>query len=159
MLAGLVIGLQPDIVIETGAAWGQTSEAIGWALRTNEHGHLYSFEPDLERHAHALGRTFELPVDVLPIESMTDWEPSGTIGFAFFDSTFPLRVPEFLHYRRWMNERTVVAFHDTAPQAGGGQLDDWYDLATQIEHLLVYPGYLRAIHFPTPRGLILGQVL
>lgn len=159
LLAGLVTGLQPEVVIETGAAWGQTTAAISNALRYNEHGRLYSFEPDPERHMYAVKRTRDMPVDVLLSESITDWVPPGFIGFAFFDSTFPLRVPEFLHYRQWMGGRTVVAFHDTAPQAGGGQLGDHYDLDTQINSELVLPGYLRVINLPTPRGITIGQVL
>lgn len=159
LVAGLVRGLQPDMVIETGAAFGQTTELIGHALVANEHGWLYSFEPDLDRHAYALGRTIDLPVGILPVESIGEWEPPGEIGFAFFDSLFDLRVPEFRHYRQWMTDRTIVAFHDTAPQAGGGQLGDWYDLATQIEYELVRGGAIRTISLPTPRGLVIGQVL
>lgn len=159
MLAGLVRGLQPEVVIETGAAWGQTTEAIGRALQVNEHGHLYSFEPDPKRHEHTWGKCFKLRavVTVFPTESITGWIPPGEIDFAFFDSTFPLRVPEFLHYLPHMTDRTIVAFHDTAPQAGGGQLGDWYDLATEIKATLA--SYLHIIEFPTPRGLILGQVV
>jgi Methyltransferase domain len=159
LLRGLVRGLQPEVVIETGAAWGQTTEALGSALDNNGHGRLYSFEPDPLRARYARSRTSNLPVDVLVTESIGEWEPPGTIGFAFFDSTFPLRVAEFEHYNQWMDYRTIVAFHDTAPQAGGGQLGDWYDLATYIEAHLVATNRLRAISLPTPRGLIIGQVL
>lgn len=159
LLAGFVRALQPEVVIETGAAWGQTAEAIGHALERNRHGWLYSFEPDLDRHAHTVGRCFDLPVEIIPMESIGDWVPPDDIGFAFFDSTFPLRVSEFRFYRQWMNDRTIVAFHDTAPQSGGGQLGDWYDLSSQIEHELTSPGLIRTIDMPTPRGLVIGQVL
>lgn len=159
LLVGLIRGLQPDVVVETGTAWGQTAEAIGHALASNGHGRLFSFEPIHERAAVASIRCLNVPVDVAYTESITDWIPPAAIDFAFFDSTFSLRVPEFRHYRKWMTDRTIVAFHDTAPQAGGGQLGDWYDLATQIEHELTRPGCLRTIDLPTPRGLMIGQVL
>ena len=48
---GLVRATQPSLCVETGAAWGQTAERIGWALAANGHGHLYTLEPDRRRAA------------------------------------------------------------------------------------------------------------
>lgn len=145
MIAGLIRGLQPDYVIETGSAWGQTTEAIGKALLRNGHGILHSIELDHERVVRTRQRCDFLPVMVFEIGSL-DWWPRLTIDFAFFDSLLDLRVPEFWRYLPWMREGTVVAFHDTRP---GRELRD------EIEQLA---DVLRYIHLPTPRGITIGEV-
>lgn len=155
MLAGLVRGLQPSLCIETGSAWGQTSEAIGHALHANGHGRLAAIEPDPERAEHTARRCAGLPVDVVNTESL-DYKPNGPIGFVFFDSLFPLRCVEFLAWRDNMHPGTVVAFHDSAPGHGGGQFPNGRDLRGTIETELV--DHLRVIHLPTPRGITIAEV-
>lgn len=156
LLAGLVRGLQPELCIETGTAWGQTAQAIGEALQRNGHGRLVTFEPDPERAAFSEARCDGLPVEVNACSSV-ERVPCQPVDFAFFDSLFPLRVPEFLFYRPEMHAGTIVAFHDSAPGAGGGQFDLGRDLRTEIA--VVLAPYLRFIHLPTPRGITIGEVL
>lgn len=152
LIAGMVRGLQPDVVVETGAAWGQTAEAIGLVLRGNGHGHLWSLEVDPERVAYARKRCDGLPVTVLEQSSLEFTPPDG-VGLAFFDSLFPTRVPEFERYRPHMAQGCVVVFHDSAPLHGGGQFPDDRDLM-QTLNLLDIP----LLHLRTPRGVTIGQV-
>ena len=49
LIGGLVRGLQPDTVVETGSYSGQTTEIILRALDENEHGTLVTCEVDVER--------------------------------------------------------------------------------------------------------------
>jgi predicted O-methyltransferase YrrM len=145
MVAGVIRGLQPGYVIETGSAWGQTAEAIGKALLRNGHGRLHSIEPDRQRAAFTRNRTDGLPVQVFECSSL-DFTPTRTIDFAFFDSLLELRIPEFHRFRPWMREGTIVAFHDTRPGR---------DLRADIESELD----IRFIHLPTPRGITFGEVI
>lgn len=159
MLAGLVRGLQPEYVVETGSAWGQTSEAIGQALLKNGHGKIISLEVDQERVLYSRQRCAGLPVECLQQSSM-DFVPTEEIQFSFFDSLFPLRVPEFLRYYPYMKRGSIAAFHDTHPGHGGGQFDDpSIDLRVDIIQRLERGGYLKALYLCTPRGIMIGEVL
>lgn len=154
LIAGLVVGLQPELVVETGSAWGQTTKLIGEALRHNGHGELHSIEPDPERVEHtrnlctAKGGGEWLPVKVHEMKSL-DWVPPGPIDFAFFDSLIELRVPEFEGYLPHMHQGTIVAFHDTADHHGL-----WPHIAG-----LERAGKLLPIRLPTPRGLVIAEVI
>jgi len=144
MVAGVVRGLQPDYCLETGSAFGQTTEAIGKALFRNGHGHLDSIEPDLHRAVFTRSRCDGLPITVHQIDSL-EFVPDRTIDFAFFDSLLELRTPEFRRFRQWMRRGTIVAFHDTRPGR---------DLRDEIGALGI-----RFVHFPTPRGITFGEVI
>lgn len=141
LVGAFVRALQPECVVETGSAFGQTAEAIGAALVQNGHGHLHSLETDPARAAIARGRTSTLPVDILEADSLS-WEPSHAIDFAWFDSALHIRTSEFRSYRPWFSERCVVGFHDAGPQHG---------IRPDIEALAG-----SWIYLPTPRGVMFG---
>jgi hypothetical protein len=149
LVGGFVRALQPDLVVETGSAWGQTAFRIGQALLDNGRGTLHTIEPDQTRADHTRVRCEDLPVVVEQMKSM-DWTPPGPIGFAWFDSLANLRVPEFLSYFPWLQAGAIVGFHDTGPHQG--------TLRADVEELEML-GHLLLIHLPTPRGVTFGQVL
>jgi hypothetical protein len=148
LVGALVAALQPDLVLETGTAWGQTAEHIGFALLRNGEGRLVTLEPDPERAAYSRNRCYGMPVEVLEARSL-DYTPPGPVGFAWFDSLFDLRAREFLHYKPWLQPGTLVGFHDTGPH---------HPLRPDLDQL-VTAGHLRLVYLPTPRGLALAEVL
>jgi predicted O-methyltransferase YrrM len=156
LVAAFVRALQPDLVFETGAAWGQTSELIGRALVANGQGFLVTTEPDAERADYTVARCEGLPVVVRQHGSL-EWEPPGPIQFAFFDSLWELRISEFLHVRPFLKAGTVVCWHDTAPGHGQGTYPGGRDLRQEIDTVLA--GQVRTIHLPTPRGVTFAEVL
>lgn len=155
LLFGLVRALQPELCVETGAAFGQSAYAIGDALRMNGHGHLISLELDPIRAQIAAETCRDLPVSILRAPSL-EWEPLADtrIGFVFLDSVSTLRVAEFRHLRSWMHAGSIVCMHDTAP--GHGKMNG-SDTREQIERELV--SEVRLIHLPTPRGLTIAEVV
>ena len=138
----------------TGSAWGQTTAVIGRALQRNGHGRLVSLELLPERVAFTRERCIGLPVEVIAGDSLA-FVPAQEVEFAFFDSIFALRVPEFQKFKQYMRRGTIVAFHDTAPWHG--VMPSGRDLRTEIEVEL--KDSLRLIHLPTPRGCTVGEVL
>lgn len=151
LVGTFVRALQPEYVIETGSCLGQTSFAIGLALAANRHGRLDTLEPDPERAAFTRDRVarhegIAAAVTVHEIGSM-EFTPAEPIGFAWLDSRFELRVPEFERYRDWMGPGTIVGFHDTAPHHGL-----WGDDIGKL------PG-VRQIRLRTPRGVTFVEVL
>lgn len=165
LIAGLVRGLQPRLVVETGAAFGQTTVAILEALERNGHGHLFTYENDTERAAWVRRLTLEHAGRLTLAENSLDANLLGypLLDFAFFDTHYETRVPEFLHFRPWMRKGTIVAFHDTAPGRGAHRISTGESLREQLEAVsynhMQNRHELRLIDLPTPRGLTLGEVL
>lgn len=149
LVAGFVRALQPDVVVETGTAWGQTAQVIGRALERNEHGHLWTLEPDPGRAEFSRRRCAGLPVTVVQQGSL-DWQPPAPIDFAWLDSLCQLRVPEFTGWHAQFAPGAFVGFHDTGPQHE--------PLRSQIE-ALAEKGLLRPIFLPTPRGVAFAEVV
>lgn len=147
-VGALITALQPDFVLETGTAWGQTAEQIGISLLDNGRGRLVSLEVDPVRVAFSRERCAGLPVAVLEQGSL-DYMPVDQVDFAWFDSLFHLRGPEFRRYLPCLRKGAIVGFHDTGPQ---------HPLRPSIQ-ALADEGLLRVIYFPTPRGFALGEVL
>lgn len=151
LVGAFVRALQPDCVLETGTAFGQTAEAIGTALAANGHGHLETLEPDAERAEYARLRCRGLPVLVYQRPSLR-WlspQPHPPYGFVWLDSLIHLRAAEFRFYRPWMRVGAIVGFHDCGPQ---------HAVRPEVERL-ADEGLLRPIYLPTPRGVIFAEVL
>jgi hypothetical protein len=149
LVAAFVGALRPDVVVETGSAWGQTAEAIGNVLAASGVGVLHTLEPDPERHAATVLRTKGLPVHVHQTPSL-DWDDvPDDIGFAWLDSLHHLRVPEFRKFHPHFASRAIVGFHDAGPHQG----------ALRSEILaLENAGMLLPIFLPTPRGVCFAEV-
>lgn len=146
LVGAFVRALQPEYVVETGTCWGQTTEAIGHALKVNGHGQLVSLEVDAEKVEYSTLRCVGLPVLVTLCSSL-EFLPSEPVGFAWFDSLLDLRIPEFNRYREHLLPGAIVGFHDTGPQFGA--------FGPQIASL---PG-VRPISLRTPRGVTFAEIL
>lgn len=155
---GLVRALQPMFCVETGSGFGQTSKRIADALEANGQGRLVTIEPDTDRATVTrltLGGFMADLADVVEGESLS-WTPSEIIEFAWLDSYYEFRVPEFMRYRAWMRPGTIVCFHDSAPGHGSHRIPSGLDLRSEIETKLA--DQIRMIHLPTPRGLTIAEV-
>jgi len=146
LVMGFIRALQPDYVIETGSCLGQTSQAIGLALYANGHGRLDTLEPAADRAEVTRARCTELPVTVHEVASL-DFLPAQRVDFAWLDSRFELRIPEFMRYRDWMEPGAIVGFHDTAPH----HAESWGEMIDAVDGL-------RSIRLRTPRGVTFAEV-
>ncbi len=149
LVAAFVTALRPNLVVETGSAWGQTAQAIGQALTSGGYGGiLHTIEPDPTRADFTRRRCDGLPVVVeqLPSDQFT---PPGPVGFAWLDSLHHLRVPEFRQLHPHMTPGAFVGFHDTGPHQG--------PLRSAIEQLEA-EGLLLPVFLPTPRGVAFAEV-
>lgn len=160
LIAAFVRAIQPEVVIETGTAYGYTSAAIGEALLRNGHGKLYTLEPDNARRKFAQDLADEVNprikefVEFLPTKSL-DFTPPGQIQFALFDSLYQLRVDEFMRYKPYMKPGTIVTMHDWT----SGIRKHHIDIKKEIETRLVKPKLAKAVYVPSPRGLAVLEVL
>lgn len=147
LVAAFVRALQPEVAVETGTWTGQTTEAIGVALRENGHGHLHAVEVDPGLAGQARRRCIGLPVTVVTGDSAS-WEVPEGIGFAWVDSG-TTRGQDIEHLLPRMNPGAVIGVHDTAPHhTVRGQLNPMEER-----------GALRVITLHTPRGVSFAEVL
>lgn len=159
LVAAFVRALRPDLVIETGSAFGQTAHLIGDVLQSAGVGHLVTFETDMERVAQTAERVKGLPVTVAPVPSLegiagmiANGTPYGDVGFAWLDSLLELRVPELRAIRPLLAPGAVVGIHD----AGEPGHTKYNDFAAQIATAARDLGFAR-ISLPTPRGVTFLQ--
>ncbi len=143
LVAAFVRALKPELAIETGSGFGQTTELIGQALARNKRGWLVSLEIDPERFESSRQRCAGLPVYVVQTSSL-EYVPDQGIDFLWIDSLEELRPTEIERFAPWATPRCVVGIHDTGPHKQlRGSIDDMVET-----RLLTSPLYL-----PTPRGV------
>lgn len=155
LIGALVVAVQPDVVVETGTAFGETTRRITAALMKNGRGHLYSLETDpkridyVKRHSPPEHASFWTLVE----ESSLEWmvPPGPNIDLLFSDTARDIRIEEVLRFLPRMHAGSLAVVHDSSWDAG--PLRGW------IENSLVTPGLVRAIDLPTPRGLTICEVL
>lgn len=142
-IAALVRVSQPDLVFESGTAYGHTSLAIGKALETNGHGLLVTCEVHEGRLEAARKRCSNLPIEFLHMSSL-EWIPTGRLGLVFFDGLRANREAEYRRFKPYFNADTVLVFHDTAPH--------------MRPYMAGHDSELNALRLHTPRGLTVAQV-
>lgn len=158
LVAAFVTALQPDLVIETGSAFGHTSRAIGEVLQANGHGSLETYETDIDRAIETGKRTAGLPVQVHIAPSLdgirtliADGHVS-MVRFAFLDSLLELRVPELQAIRPLLAPGAIVGVHDCGEPGHTKYTPFSREIATAADRL----GFNR-ISLPTPRGVTFLQ--
>ena len=141
------------LLVETGAYRGYTSGLIGLALQQNGHGRLVAIEQELRQFRLLRKRCRQLPVEPVHGSSL-DWVPPNNerIEFAFFDTNFETRVHEFGHYWPYMNEYTVICWHDSGLHHGRKAI------RPGIENL-ANGGIIQPLYLPTPRGVCFARLL
>lgn len=152
----MVIALQPDMVIETGSAFGYTSREIGRALRANGQGVLHTYEVDPARVDDTVNRCTGLPVVVHrepSLDGIRAHSVAGTkVRFAFLDSLLELRVPELETIRPLLAPGAIVGVHD----CGEPGHTKYSEFSQQVASAATRLGFNR-ISLPTPRGVTLLQ--
>jgi len=153
LVMALVYATQPEIMVETGTAAGDTALACGRALHANGHGHLWTVEIDEDAAKQARELVEGLPVTVECMNSL-DWNPPGPIDLAWIDSgAADVRAGEI---RKWaidgkFRPGALVAVHDTAPNMGRERL------TAALAGLLADLGW-QSVPLRTPRGITLIAV-
>lgn len=147
MIAGLVRATQPEFVIETGSAWGQTTRYIGEALRANGHGFLVSLEPDDARRNYTAWYCHELLHGWLFLspETSLEFKPDRRVDFLFSDSDMTVRTDELIKFWRYMDRDALIVVHDTVDP--------------MLNQALNALDQFRSIRLHTPRGVTILEVL
>jgi predicted O-methyltransferase YrrM len=157
-LAAAIRPMKPDLVLETGTAFGHTAKVMAEALVKNGFGHLHTIELKPARYQMAETRLESLPATI----HKGKWEgvtfpDDYEFHVAFFDATRANRDGEFHHFRPWIPTGAIVGFHDT----GMGRQRDLRKpkLAEMGVQNLIDEGRIKPIYFPCPRGFTLAEVV
>lgn len=171
LVGAFVAALRPDLVIETGTAFGQTAWEIGMSLiKPDEkpfqvlrepYGKLITFEVDPERAEASRDRVRSLPVEVHQEDSLkglgelsalvkTGQRPK--IGFAWLDSLFELRVRELRLVAPHMTPGGIIGVHDCGEPGNTKYPQFSTTIAREASNL-----GLSRLSLPTPRGVTFLQ--
>lgn len=150
LLFGLVRALQPDFILETGTAFGTATVPMAKALQQNGHGRMVTIEPNLRRFRWTRKQVRGLPVQCLHCKAL-EWKPNDgdVIDLFYCDSEYDSRPHELDHFRPWMNDHTIVVWHDTGTQ---------HPVLPLIEKY-ISEGRISAVLLPTPRGVCISRLL
>ena len=151
-LHSLVRLLKPQLILETGTWHGIAAEAMGMALRENGCGSLISLEIDPESHAVATARIAAANLQeqaTMVLGASLEYNVSGTIDMALFDSALELQGAEFRRFLPSLRPGAIVLFHDT---------NSAHRVVGESVWELVDAGLIDAIPLPTPRGVMICRV-
>lgn len=158
LIGAFTRAMQPDTVLETGTHQGQTALHIATALHANQHGHLYTCDPDPRFYPDSSALLSGLPATVhlqSSLDLIPTFPPTTPFDLVILDSTFPLRLQELrlLHTNHLLHDRSLILVHDVAPKHG-----TWADpFFTLDPPPLPPPATLSIIDIPTPRGLAIAR--
>lgn len=165
LVQAFVHATRPDLVVETGTAFGQTTQAMGWAMETGNYGgRIISFEVDEQRvnialeQCEYLGGTVEIRQEdsLHGLDSVCSDIEDGIlprIGFAWLDSLFELRVPELEIVTPWLADGAIVGIHD----CGKPGSTKYSEFSQQVEDAAKRLGFSVVMQLWTPRGVTFLQ--
>lgn len=168
LVGAFVTALRPDLVVETGTAFGQTAQQIGGVLLGAKNlaegfyeGQLLTFETDPQRVKISRLNCEGLPVEVHEESSLTGLAALAhlikigqrpKIGFAWLDSLFELRAPELRLVTPVLAPGAIVGIHDCGEPGHTKYGPFSRSIAVEARKL----GFNR-ISLPTPRGVTFLQ--
>ena len=147
-LGTLIRLIQPEVVVESGTLYGQTTEQIGLALKQNGHGRLWAVEPKGRFYESTRNRVAGLPVSCM-LSTIEEFLPPTPINFLFLDSTGD-QFSQFEHLFPFFAPGAVLALHDT--QLPGSEAQKaLVNIKGKYGHLF------EGVEFQTPHGLWIGR--
>lgn len=149
-LKALTIILKPSCILETGTYEGDGTIAFAEGVIQNGFGRVISLEYNPNLAETARQKLSAYPVEVVTCNSL-EYIPEGQIDLLFLDSKRTLRREEFLRFRPFLHNKSVIIWHDSSYRAQNhavfDAVNELYE-ANIIDRLLL----------PTPRGITLSML-
>jgi predicted O-methyltransferase YrrM len=142
LVAAFVRACQPEMVLEIGSHYGQTTALIAQAIKDNGHGQAVSLELDADLANVARARCGDLPIEIVTVNSL-EYVPDQMIDFLFVDGQLD-RLADLEHFIPYLTERALIILHDMAHEV----------YAPQIPRMIELLGE-RYISLDSPRGLLI----
>jgi predicted O-methyltransferase YrrM len=152
-LRTLVTTVKPELIVETGAFLGVSTQWFAQGLKMNGRGRIISCENDPLVFAKCKENIDNSGLSdwiELRQESSLEMKIEGTIDLFFSDSHLPIRGDEVRRFLPQISPYGLIQMHDAS-----SHLKDVRNAALQMEA----EGLISAVLLPTPRGLVIAQKL
>ena len=152
-LRTVVTTTKPELVVETGTFSGISTLWIAEGLKANGRGRVITCEFDREIYENAKARIQASGLAEwieLRNESSLDMKVEGTIDLFFSDSDMPIREQEIRRFLPQISPYGLILMHDAS-----SHLKIVREAALKLEQ----DGLVSAVLLPTPRGLVVAQLV
>lgn len=149
-LRTLTLMLKPKVILETGTYNGNGTIAFAEGVIANGFGKVISIEYDNEL-AKKIKRKLEgYPVEIICGNSLA-YTPSQKIDILFLDSKRTIRKNEFLRFKPFLHDNSLIIWHDSSYRERNHAV---YDAICELYNASI----IDKIMLPTPRGITLSML-
>lgn len=149
-LEAIVYLTKPRFIIETGTFQGGGTISLAEGLRKNKFGHMVTIEIDSTLADKSRQKLSGYPVEVFCGDSLT-YTPTEPIDLLFLDSKRILRKKEFLRFKPYLHDKSLIIWHDSSYRKQNHAV---FDAINE----LYSSGIIDRLLLPTPRGITLSML-
>lgn len=149
-LEAIVYLTKPRFIIETGTFQGDGTISLAEGLRKNKFGHMTTIEIDPLLADKSRQKLSGYPVEVFCGNSLM-YTPTEPIDLLFLDSKRTLRKEEFLRFKPYLHEKSLIIWHDSSYRKQNHAV---FDAINE----LYSNGIIDRLLLPTPRGITLSML-
>lgn len=148
LLKALVISLKPQFILETGTYHGSTASAMLQGIEYNQYGELITLEADRQLAEKVQSEIDNPHLKIINTNSL-EYIPKKPIDLLYLDSSRPIRIKEFWHYKKYLSSNAIIIWHDSAPE---------HACVYEDINSLYNEGIIDRILLNTPRGFTISKV-
>lgn len=149
-LKALTVMLKPGLILETGTYEGDGTIAFAEGVVQNGFGQVVSIECNVDLARTARHKLSSYPVVVVACNSL-EYIPIAPIDLLFLDSKRTLRREEFLRFRPFLHNKSVIIWHDSSYRPQNHAV---FDAVNELYEA----GVIDRLLLPTPRGITLSTL-
>lgn len=149
-LKALTVMLKPKFVLETGTYEGDGTISFAEGVMQNGFGQVVSLEYNSVLAETARQKLYNYPVEVVTCNSL-NYIPTEQIDLLFLDSKRTLRREEFLRFRPFLHNKSVIIWHDSSYRPQNHAV---FDAVNELYEA----GIIDRLLLPTPRGITLSML-
>lgn len=149
-LKALTIMLKPNYILETGTYDGNGTIAFAEGVTQNGFGRVVSLECNAVLAETARRKLSGYPVEIVICNSL-EYIPTGQIDLLFLDSKRALRLDEFMRFRPFLHNKSVIIWHDSSYRIQNHAV---FDAVNELYEAKIIDRLL----LPTPRGITLSML-
>lgn len=149
-LKALTVMLKPNFILETGTYEGDGTIAFAEGVMQNGFGQVASLESNPDLAETARRKLSGYPVEIVTCNSL-EYIPVEQIDLLFLDSKRTLRREEFLRFRPFLHNKSVIIWHDSSYRPQNHAV---FDAVNELYEA----GIIDRLLLPTPRGITLSML-
>ena len=149
-LKAITIVLKPNMILETGTYDGNGTISFAEGVFMNGFGKVISIERDKNLAVKARKCLKEYPVEIINTDSLS-YTPTEPIDILFLDSKRTIRKDEFLRFKPFLHDKSLIIWHDSSYRERNHAV---FDAVNELYEAKI----IDRILLPTPRGITLSML-